>query len=254
MNQLFETQIPATLEQERRTRQKAELENQAKDEFLAFSLHELKNQLNTIYGWTHLLSKVYLDKTQTKKAIDAINRKTVFLNELVEDLLDVARITSGKMKIEFSRVDLRQVIKDALEDCHPTADRKNIALAASYDCSYCEISGDAKRLRQVVDNMLNNAVKFTPSGGFVSIDLQRTEKAAEIIIRDSGIGIESKFLPFIFDRFRQAEGDCQCRENDGLGLGLAVVRHLVELHHGSVEVQSGGAGKGTAFTVSLPIS
>ena len=254
LNQLTEAQSFPALETERRGRLKAEAENKSKDEFFAFFLHELKNPLNVVHGWSRLLLTGGLDRAQTTKAIAIINRNTDFLNDLVKDLLDVSRIASGKMRIESSKVDLREIVEDSLEDCQPTADERNIFLTASFDCPECVIPGDAKRLRQIVCNLLNNSIKFTPSGGFVSIDLCRTTNGAEIVVKDSGVGIKPEFLPFIFERFRQGEsGDSHC-ENNGLGLGLAVVRFLVELHQGCVEAHSDGDGKGATFTVRLPIS
>ena len=223
LNQLTEAPNFAVLEMERHERLKAEAENKAKDEFFAFFLHELKNPLNVVHRWSRLLLKGSLDQGQTMKAIATINRNTDFLNDLVKDLSDVSRIASGKMRIENSKVDLREIVEDSLEVCLPAADERNIFLAASFDCSECVIPGDAKRLRQIVCNLLNNSIKFTPSGGFVSIDLCRTTNGAEIVVKDSGIGIKPEFLPFIFERFRQDEsGDLHC-ENNGLGLGLAVV-------------------------------
>ncbi len=254
MSQLFEIEIPEALKRERRTRRKAEAENQAKDEFFAFFLHELKNPLNAVYGWSRLLATGDLDRTQTLKAVETINRNADFLSDFVQDWLDFSRIINGKMRIERRAVNLREVVENALEDFLPAADSRNIFLAASFDCSDCEIFGDTKRLRQIVGNLLSNSIKFTPSGGFVAVDLRRTAQTAEIVIKDSGIGIEPKFLPYIFERFCQDQESVRHGENSGLGLGLAVVRHLVELHCGCVEVCSDGAGKGAIFTVKLPLA
>lgn len=252
-NHADDGQLSGLLEEERRARQEAEEKNRAKDEFFAFFLHELKSPLNAVSGWTYLLKKGSLNADQSSQAIETIRRNSDLLNELIEDLLDFSRIINGKMEVDLSTVNLCEIIEDSLEDWFPAARRGDILLTAGFNASCCEIPGDAKRLRQIFSNLLSNAIKFTPPGGDVTIDLKKEKDTVEITVKDSGSGISPAFLPFIFERFRQGDAKSQNQQN-GLGLGLAVVRFLIEKHNGTITANSDGINKGAQFTVILPLS
>ena len=244
----------ANQELETRVRERtAELENlsRLKDEFLATMSHELRTPLNAIFGWVTLLRTRRLDEATQERALETIERNARAQKRLIEDLLDVSRIVSGKVALEMSVVDLRRVVQAAVETLQPAAQAKGIKILPLFDTAAGSVRGDFARLQQIVCNLLSNAIKFTASGGHVEVCLARRNDQAEISVTDSGQGIKAEFLPLVFDRFRQEDGSIS-RRHGGLGLGLAIVRHLVELHAGSVEAQSAGEGKGARFVVRLP--
>ena len=233
-------------------RQNAEQANRAKDEFLATLSHELRTPLNAILGWSMILSDKRLDESAWQRAIETIRRNARIQSQLIDDILDVSRIISGKLKLETQPLELSSVIEAAVESVLPAAQAKEIRLQRVLDSGSSMISGDRNRLQQIVWNLLSNAVKFTPKGGRVQIRLERVNSHIEIIVSDSGIGISPQIMPYIFDRFRQADS-ASTRQHGGLGLGLAIVRHLVEMHGGTVEAESDGEGNGATFTVKLPL-
>jgi PAS domain S-box-containing protein len=225
----------------------------AKDEFLAVVSHELRTPLNAILGWVHMLRENSVPEARQGHALETIERNARAQNQLIEDLLDVSRIVSGKLRLDVSPVDLQSVVERAIETVRPAASAKNISLKATLNPDAGPVMGDADRLQQVVWNLLSNAVKFSSRSSDVHIVLCMRESNVELMVRDQGQGIEPLFLPHVFERFRQADAGA-ARGNGGLGLGLAIVRNLVELHGGSIRAESDGPGRGAAFTVSLPIS
>jgi PAS domain S-box-containing protein len=230
----------------------AELANTAKDEFLATVSHELRTPLNAIMGWARLLSSPDLDATRRRRGIETIERNSVAMARLIEDILDVSRIISGKMRLELKVVNLPQVIEAAIESVRPAAEAKSLTIAASLDRSCCPILGDPARIQQVIWNLLSNAVKFNTSAGRVEVGLRQSDSTIEIRIADTGRGIHPNFLPYVFDPFRQAESG-YARGRSGLGLGLAIARQLTELHGGLIDVASEGEGCGATFWVRLPV-
>lgn len=239
------------LEREQAARVRAEEASRLKDEFLATVSHELRTPLNAIIGWTHMLRNRRLDEPAQARALEAIERNAKSQAQLVEDILDVSRVITGKLRLNIEQVDLAKVINSAIDCVQLAADAKGIQLAVILDPSARYISGDASRLQQVVWNLLANAIKFTPSGGTVEVHLQRADSYVQIRVSDNGQGISADFLPFIFDRFRQGDGTTT-RSQGGLGLGLAIVRHLVEIHGGTVKAESAGPDQGATFTIQLP--
>jgi PAS domain S-box-containing protein len=224
-----------------------------KDEFLATLSHELRTPLNAILGWSQMLRSGTMPHDVQRRALESLERNARAEAQLVEDMLDVSRIISGKLTIEAEVVDVAAVIAAAIETVKPTADGKGVALHVALEPdAEILITGDGTRLRQVVWNLLSNAIKFTPSGGRIDLALERIASRAEIVIRDTGQGIEPAFLPRVFERFQQADSS-PARRHGGLGLGLAIVRHLVEAHGGTVRAESPGIGHGATFTVSLPM-
>jgi signal transduction histidine kinase len=241
------------LAREQALRQAAEGANRAKDEFLATLSHELRSPLGTILTWVTLLKEGRLGADRQRHGLDAIERSTHLQVKLIGDLLDISSIISGKTRLELASVDLGTIVQAAVEGIRAAADAKSITIAHAVASDVPRIAGDAMRLLQVVQNLCSNAVKFTPSGGSIGIDVRRVNDVVEIEVRDTGKGIAAEFLPHIFERFRQADASTT-RAEGGLGLGLAIVLHLVELHHGTVEARSPGAGKGAAFFVRLPVA
>jgi PAS domain S-box-containing protein len=226
--------------------------NRIKDEFLATLSHELRTPLNAILGWSRLLRTGKLDEKGRARALETIERNSHSQTQLIEDLLDVSRIISGKFRVEVRHVNLPAVIEAAIDSVRLAADARGIELRTRIG-KVAEITGDPTRLQQVIWNLLSNAIKFTPRGGHVDVALRQVESHVEVEVVDDGQGIPSDFLPFVFDRFRQADGTTT-RAHNGLGLGLAIVRHLVEIHGGSVRAESGGVGSGATFNVKLPIA
>ncbi|MGE3706579.1 MAG: ATP-binding protein [Vicinamibacterales bacterium] len=237
---------------ERRARQDAETANRAKDEFLAVLSHELRTPLTATLGWTRLLRTGHLDGHRSHRAIEAIERSALTQTRLVNDLLDISRIIAGRLQLERQVIAFIDPIQAALEEVRPAADRKGVALDTSLDADVL-VRGDAVRLQQIVSNLATNAIKFTATGGRVLIRLASTDGQAELSVSDTGVGISPEFLPYVFDRFRQADSG-PTRTHGGLGLGLAIVRHLVRLHGGSVQAFSGGHGKGATFVIQLPVA
>jgi PAS domain S-box-containing protein len=240
------------LHSEKEARASAEQANRLKDDFLAVVSHELRSPLNAITGWASLLNTGRLDKDQTARAIQTIIRNAEAQNQLIGDLLDVSRIVSGKLRLNIRTFQLSSVIEAALEVVRPAATAKSIRLQPLLDPAATPVAGDPDRLQQVFWNLLSNAIKFTPSGGRVQIRSQRINSHVEILVADTGKGIDANLLPLIFERFRQGESGTT-REYGGLGLGLAIVRHLVELHGGTVKARSEGPNKGAEFIVELPM-
>ncbi|MBL1177485.1 ATP-binding protein [Pantanalinema sp. GBBB05] len=244
-----EQQARATAEAAREVAQAA---NRVKDEFLAVLSHELRSPLNPILGWSTLLLNNKLDAAKTRQALTTIQRNAKLQSELIEDLLDVSRILQGKLALNVAAVNLASIIRAAMETVRLAAEAKSIHIEANLAPEAGLVWGDATRLQQVIWNLLSNAVKFTPERGQVQIQLQPLASAVHITVSDTGQGIDPDFLPYVFDYFRQADA-ATTRKFGGLGLGLAIVRHLVELHGGTVEVASPGVGMGATFTVKLPL-
>ena len=239
------------LVREQAARAEAEQANRTKDEFLATLSHELRTPLSAILGWSHLVRTGKLEEPQVSRALETIERNARSQSQLIDDLLDVSRIITGKLQIERRPVDLCSVIDAAVESVRPAFEAKSIQFATEIDADACLVPGDSNRLQQIFWNLFTNAVKFTPEKGRVRVEVKRLPDQVTITVSDSGIGITPEFLPYIFDRFRQADGSTT-RVHGGLGLGLSIVQHLVQLHHGKVSVASGGKDQGAAFTVTLP--
>jgi PAS domain S-box-containing protein len=233
-------------------RVEAESAARSKDEFLATVSHELRTPLNAILGWATMLTNSPIDEVTTTRAIEAIERNAKSQAQLIEDLLDVSRIISGNLRLDVKSIALTSVIKAAMDSVQPAADAKEIQLQIIIDPTADNTRGDAARLQQVIWNLLANSIKFTPKGGKISVKVERSDSMAQITVTDTGDGIPRDFLPFVFDRFKQADGSIT-RKHAGLGLGLAIARHLVELHGGTIEADSAGEGLGAVFKVSLPI-
>jgi PAS domain S-box-containing protein len=246
-----ERQVAELLAREQSARAEAEHVNQLKDEFLATLSHELRTPLNAIVGWAQLLMQGLTDEATTRRAIEVIARNARVQEQLISDILDVSRIVAGKLRLEPRPMDLAEVVTQALETVRPAATAKGVALEAHLEAHDVPIVGDPSRLQQVVWNLLSNAIKFTPRGGHTRVRVQTEAATACITVEDDGPGIEPEFLPHVFERFRQADAS-STRRHGGLGLGLAIVRHLVELHGGSVHVHN-RAGAGAVFEIRLPL-
>jgi signal transduction histidine kinase len=242
------------LEREQQAREEAQAANRAKDEFLATLSHELRTPLNAILGWSRLLATGNLDDETARRAIDVIDRNTRLQAQLIEDLLDISRIITGKLRLDVRVSSVSSVIDGALESVRPSADAKRITIDARLTDPDEGILCDPARLQQVVWNLLSNAIKFTPERGSIRVDVRRQNDTAVVIsVADTGIGIAPDFLPFVFDRFRQQDS-ASTRAHGGLGLGLSIVQHLTELHGGTVEAKSAGEGMGATFCVRLPLA
>ncbi len=264
------------LQREQTARTEAETANKAKDEFVAMVSHDLRSPLNSILGWAKLLRTRNLDETATTRALETIERNAKSQAKLLEDLLDTSRILQGTIQLDMTLINIVKTVEAAVENSHPVADVKSIHIESTIDNSLPLIQGDSNRLQQVLGNLLSNAIKFTPNEGLVLVELTREERGkgeigrqedkgkltfstspvlnscryVRITVSDTGIGISPDFLPYVFERYRQAEG---IRKKGGLGLGLAITRHIVELHGGTIEVFSCGEGKGSTFTIKLPM-
>jgi signal transduction histidine kinase/ActR/RegA family two-component response regulator len=241
------------LESEQFARTEAERANSMKDEFLATVSHELRTPLNAILGWAHLLRTGSMTEAQVHQGIEVIERNARAQTQLIEDLLDMSRIISGKMRLDIQSVDPGSFVEAAIETVRPAAEAKGIRLSTLLDPGAGPINGDPSRLQQVVWNLLSNAIKFTAREGRVQVVLERVSSHIEIAVADTGVGIKPEFLPHVFDRFRQEKAS-RTRSAVGLGLGLSIVKHLVELHGGSVHAISAGEGQGATFTVCLPLT
>jgi signal transduction histidine kinase/ActR/RegA family two-component response regulator len=249
-----EAQREQLLDREREARATAEAADRAKEEFLAVLSHELRTPLNAVYGWARMLRRGQIQgEAQLTRALEVIERNANAQVQLVDDLLDVSRVITGKMRLDVRPFDLKLVVETALDAVRPAAEAKGIRLQGVLDPRAGPITGDPDRLQQVVWNLLMNAVKFTPKGGRVQANLQRVNSHVEIVVSDTGQGIAPDILPLIFERFRQGDSS-STRVHTGLGLGLALVKHLVELHGGTVVAQSAGEGKGATFVVKLPLA
>ena len=236
---------------ERTARQSAERANQLKDEFLATVSHELRTPLNAIVGWTQLLRGSLVPEERRTHAAEVVARNAGFLARLIEDLLDVSRISSGQLSLNVRRVNLASVAERAVEAFAATARDRNVNLTAHLDGVEAVVSGDAERLQQIANNLLSNAVKFTPPGGQIDVSVRLDGDAADLVVSDTGRGIRPEFLPHVFDKFRQEDATAT-REYGGLGLGLAIAKDLAALHKGEVQAFSDGAGRGATFRLRLP--
>ncbi|HSD44663.1 MAG TPA: ATP-binding protein [Burkholderiales bacterium] len=248
-----EEERKALLESERSARSEAERTSALKDEFFTNVSHELRTPLSAILGWSQVLRRRALDDPEAHRGLEAIERNARAQAQLIDDLLDMSRITAGKVRLDVQPLEPVTVIEAAVETVRPAAEGKGIRLEKLLDPSAGPVSGDPNRLQQVVWNLLSNAVKFTPRNGRVRIDLERVNSHVEISVADTGIGIRPEFVPHVFERFRQADAS-STRRYGGLGLGLAIVKHLVELHGGTVHVTSPGEGRGATFSVHLPLT
>jgi PAS domain S-box-containing protein len=246
------TERREALKREKEARLEAEAANRVKDEFLSTLSHELRTPLTAIMGWSDLLLHDEVEPEKRRQAIETIARNANSQCQLINDLLEVSRIITGKLRLEFVACDLREVIEAAAESIRPTAEAKGIRLQLTLDDEAGPVFGDRERLQQIVWNLLSNGVKFTQSGGSVHVSLRRINSHVEIVVADTGVGINQNFLPHVFDRFRQADGSTT-RTYGGLGLGLAIVRHLVELHGGTARAESDGEDRGATFSVRLPV-
>src|SRR5687767_3050260 len=247
-----EEKLAHLLVRERAARGDAEKANRLKDEFLATLSHELRTPLNAVIGWSRMLKSGRLDPESAEHAIDVIERNAWAQKQIIEDILDVSRVITGKLQLQLAPVDLVAVVGAALDAVRPAVEAKDIRIETDYQKGLRIIAGDADRLQQVVWNLLSNASKFTPGGGTVGIRVFQDETYATIEVSDTGPGIAPEFLPHVFERFRQADGSTT-RTHGGLGLGLAIVRHLVELHGGMIGVENSPSGSGAVFTVKLPL-
>jgi PAS domain S-box-containing protein len=241
------------LRREQAARGEAEAANRLKDEFLATVSHELRTPLNAILGWASLLNRRTVDEATIRAAASVIERNAKGQAEIINDILDVSRIVTGKLRIEPQLIEPHSIIQMAIDTLHPAAAAKSIAIISTLEPQAGTVLGDPDRLQQVVWNLLSNAIKFTPRGGRIEVGLKRTGTQVEIKVSDNGIGIDAQFLPYVFDRFRQADSSTT-RTHGGLGLGLAIVRHLIELHGGTVAAESRGQGQGAVFSVRLPLA
>jgi PAS domain S-box-containing protein len=238
---------------EQRARHSADTANRAKDEFLAVVSHELRTPLNAIMGWAQLLTQPDFDDRRRRRALETIERNALAMAQLIEDLLDMSRVISGKLRLNVEKVELARVVEAAVDTARPAANAKGIEIVTNFDFPIPFLMGDATRLQQVVWNLLSNAVKFTSKGGRVDVVLRAPDSAVEVAVSDTGSGIAPAFLPFVFEAFRQEDAGAT-RLRGGLGLGLAITQELVELHGGSVTAASAGTGQGATFTVRLPIA
>ena len=235
----------------RDARAAAEAANRLKDQFLATLSHELRTPLNAIVGWTSMLTRGQVDPARMPRVFEALDRNAQAQAQLIGDVLDVSRIVTGKLQLQVSVVDVCDLVAQAAESVRTAAGEKEIHFAVQTESHHCWVRGDAGRLQQVVWNLLSNAIKFTPSGGSIRVDVTRDEQDVAVSVTDTGAGISHEFLAHVFDPFRQAD-QTSTRAQGGLGLGLSIVKHLVELHGGTVFASSAGPGKGARFTVRLP--
>lgn len=247
-----ESEKEELLQRERFAREQAETANRIKDEFLAVLSHELRSPLNPILGWAKLLRSRTFSRAATDRALETIERNAKLQTQLIEDLLDVSRILRGKLTLQIAPTNLSPIIESAIETVRLSAAAKSICLSTNLDRSLGLVMGDSGRLQQVVWNLLSNAVKFTPTGGEVEVLLQKANNSAQVIVKDNGQGINPEFLPYVFETFRQADSSTT-RKFGGLGLGLSIARHLVELHGGNIKAESLGEGSGATFTVEFPL-
>jgi len=233
-------------------RAEAEAANRIKDDFLATVSHELRTPLAAIIGWTQILRTHGMDREASAQALETIEPNAKTESQLVEDLLDVSRISAGQLRLNVCRTNVAEAIQMALDTMQPAIDAKHVQLRTAVRHGVAFVSGDAHRLQQVFWNLLSNAVKFTPERGRIEVHLEITESHAQVVVRDTGRGIDPEFLPYVFERFRQGNGS-DAKRQGGLGLGLSIARHLVELHGGTIRAESSGRGRGATFTVELPL-
>jgi PAS domain S-box-containing protein len=248
-----ETERAELLEREQRSRELAETASRMKDEFLATLSHELRTPLNAIIGWAAMLNSGQVAPSIVSRAAEVIRRNARAQAQLVEDMLDVSRIISGKFPLDVRHVELVPIVDATIDVVRPMAEAKRIKVEKEFDFSTGKVSGDSTRLQQIIWNLLSNAIKFTPEGGQVKVRVGQVNSQAEVAVSDTGQGISAEFLPYAFERFRQSDSS-YTRRHSGLGLGLAIVRHLVELHGGTVSAYSIGEGQGSTFTVRIPLA
>jgi signal transduction histidine kinase len=244
--------LEQSVERERRARAEAEAANRLKDDFLATVSHELRTPLNSVLGWASLLLREDTDRDTRRRAVNAIERGARAQAQIVDDILDTSRIVAGRLRIDREVLPLAEAVEEAVDTMSVAAAAKHIVVETHLDRDV-KVQGDANRLRQVAWNLVSNAIKFTPDAGRIVITLRGRADVAELSVRDTGIGIEAAFLPHAFEPFRQADAS-MTREHGGLGLGLAIARHLVELHGGSIAAESAGTGQGTQIVVRLPLA
>jgi signal transduction histidine kinase len=241
--QLLASEREALAEAERMSRQK--------DEFLATLSHELRTPINAIIGWTQMLREMRLPDQTRAKALDTVQRNAQIQAQLIDDLLDMSRIVAGKGRLDLRRLELNEVIDSALNVVRPSASERNLLLQTTVAPNLPRVNGDAERLQQVLCNLLTNAIKFTPEGGRIEVAATIAHGAVELAVKDSGVGIEREFLPYVFERFRQADASTT-RAHGGLGLGLSIAKSLIELHGGTIRAESDGPQRGATFTITLP--
>jgi signal transduction histidine kinase len=254
-------QAMAAAERERRellireqlAREEAQTANRVKDEFLATLSHELRTPLNAILGWTRLLASGQLDAETARRGLEIIDRNVVLQVKLIDDLLDISRIVTGKLAMDHAPVSLSSTVANTVESHRPAADAAGLTVSLTVHGQERPVLGDGARLQQVVTNLLSNAIKFTPSGGRIDVVVEYGERHVMLAVHDTGVGIEPAFLPHIFERFRQGDA-APTRRHAGLGLGLAIVKHLVTVHGGQIAARSDGRGRGTVISVTLPTS
>jgi signal transduction histidine kinase len=239
------------LRRERNARSEAEEANRLRDEFLATVSHELRTPLNAIIGWSRLLHSDQLDAGVIKHAVEVIERNAWAQKQIIEDILDVSRIITGKLRIGLAPIELASVLNTAIDVIQPAADAKQIKIQTTIDPTVLRVKGDAERLQQVIWNLLSNAVKFTDAGGIVEVAIRQRGNNVELYVADNGPGIASEFLPHAFERFSQANSS-STRRHSGLGLGLAIARHLVELHGGTIKAENRDQGTGAVLSITLP--
>jgi PAS domain S-box-containing protein len=239
----------AAAEAERRYRE-AEAQNRAKDNFLATLSHELRTPMTSILGWVQYLRSGHYDADELEEALRTIESSARLQARLIDDMLDVSRIILGKFQVDLQPTHISDVAEAALTIARPVATERNVRLTSEIDERDTIVNADPSRMQQVISNLLANAIKFTPGGGHVDLRIDRANGSLRISVEDEGEGIEANFLPYVFDRLRQAESS---QKRSGLGLGLAIARHIVELHHGEITAESAGLGKGARFTVTLPV-
>ena len=248
----IEQEREGLLQREKVLREEAETANRMKDEFLATLSHELRTPLNSILGWSQIILGNMVDEDGMKTALETIHRNATAQAQLIEELLEASRLITGKILLNLEPTELVPVIETAIDIVRPRAAAKDIEIVTDFENEVTSITSDSTRLQQMVWNLLTNAIKFTPIGGKITVDTRLVKDNVQIVVRDSGMGISPDFLPFVFDRFRQQDST-STRRHDGLGLGLAIVRHLAELHGGSVSAESEGENKGSTFIISLPV-
>ncbi len=246
-------QLASALKSEQVARAETERVSQIKDEFLATLSHELRTPLNAIFGWVQLLKMDHLNPVTVEEGIDVIDRNVRIQTQLIEDLLDMSRVISGKVELDVQPIALPELIHAAIESIRPAADAKRLCLERTIDPLAGPVNGDGNRLQQILWNLLTNAIKFTPVGGTIQVGLIRDDGHVEVCVADSGEGIKPEFVPHIFERFSQADASTT-RNHGGLGLGLSIVKHLVELHGGTIRAESDGEGLGASFIIRLPVS
>jgi PAS domain S-box-containing protein len=246
-----EKELQELLHSEQEARADAQAANRVKDEFLAVVSHELRTPLNSIMGWAQLMRRGQLDADNTKRAVNSIVHNAEAQAKIIDDLLDTARIMSGKLRLNRKLVNINEVINAAVEAFRADAEKKSIDLFLGLDSKGISIEGDGRRLEQAIGNLLSNAIKFTPEAGRIEVQLSQLEDDARIVVKDNGKGISPRFLPYVFDRFKQADAS-EKRIEGGLGLGLSIARQLVQRHGGTIKAESDGLGRGSTFTIRLP--